>query len=57
MTRPITFSLTVDDFDVKYVGRKHAEHLVQALQSLYTVMTEWEGGLYFGLDFLTNESI
>jgi hypothetical protein len=25
--RPISFSLVVDDFGVKYVGREHAEHL------------------------------
>jgi hypothetical protein len=25
-TRPISFSLVVDDFGVKYVGREHAEH-------------------------------
>jgi hypothetical protein len=27
-TRPISFSLVVDDFGVKYVGREHAEHLM-----------------------------
>jgi hypothetical protein len=26
-TRPISFSLVVDDFGVKYVGREHAEHV------------------------------
>jgi hypothetical protein len=26
-TRPIAFSLVVDDFSVKYVGKQHAEHL------------------------------
>jgi hypothetical protein len=25
-TRPISFSLVVDDFGVKYIGREHAEH-------------------------------
>jgi hypothetical protein len=35
-TRPITFSLVVDDFGVKYVGREHAEHLVATLEKLYT---------------------
>jgi hypothetical protein len=33
MTCPIAFSLVVDDFGVKYVGRKHAEHIVATLQS------------------------
>jgi hypothetical protein len=28
-TRPILFSLVVDDLGVKYVGREHAEHLME----------------------------
>jgi hypothetical protein len=30
-TRPISFTLVVDDFTVKYVGKQHAEHLWNAL--------------------------
>jgi hypothetical protein len=30
-TRPIFFTLIVDDFAVKYVGKQHAEHLWNAL--------------------------
>jgi hypothetical protein len=30
-TRPISFTLVVDDFAVKYVGKHHAEHLRNAL--------------------------
>jgi hypothetical protein len=30
-TRPISFTLVVDDFTVKYVGKQHAEHLRNAL--------------------------
>ena len=30
-TRPIQFSLVVDDFGVKYVGKKYVEHLVHCL--------------------------
>jgi hypothetical protein len=26
-TRPLAFSLVVDDFEVKYVGRENMEHL------------------------------
>jgi hypothetical protein len=29
-TRPISFSLVVDDFGVKYVGREHDQHLMAA---------------------------
>jgi hypothetical protein len=48
-TRPILFSLCVDDFGVKTVGRKHAEHLLAALRTKYGVTTDWEGEKYLGL--------
>ena len=35
--RPISFTLCVDDFGVKYVGKKHAEHLMSVLQKNYTI--------------------
>jgi hypothetical protein len=31
-TCPISFSLVVDDFGVKYVGREHAEHLTACIR-------------------------
>ena len=31
-TRPITFSLCVNNFGIKYVGRQHANHLLAALK-------------------------
>jgi len=31
-TRPITFSLVVDDFGIKYVGKEHADHLIKCLK-------------------------
>jgi hypothetical protein len=33
-TRPISFTLVVEDFAVKYVGKSHAEHLRNALNEL-----------------------
>jgi hypothetical protein len=38
-TRPISFSLVVDDFGVKYVGREHAEN----------ISSNWNGAAYCGL--------
>jgi hypothetical protein len=35
-TRPISFSLAVDDFGVKYVGREHAEHLMACIRKNIT---------------------
>jgi hypothetical protein len=42
-TRPIDFSLVVDDFGVKYIGKEHALHLLQAWCTLYTVTEDWAG--------------
>ena len=48
-TRPITFSLVVDDFGIKYVGKQHADHLIKALEQDYKCDTNWDGDLYCGL--------
>jgi hypothetical protein len=48
-TRPILYSLVVDDFGIQYVGREHADHLLAALRDLYTVTVDWEGTKYLGL--------
>jgi hypothetical protein len=32
VTRPIQFTLVVDDFGVQYVDKEHAEHLIDALE-------------------------
>ena len=48
-TRPITFSLVVDDFGVMYEGREHAQHLIDTLEALYKITTDWSGTQYCGL--------
>jgi len=47
---PITFSLVVDDFGVKYVGEEHAQHLLlQMIQKYYQCSVKKEGERYCGL--------
>jgi hypothetical protein len=48
-TRPIAFSLVVDDFGVRYVGKEHADHLYSTLQSNYTVTADWSGSSFLGM--------
>jgi hypothetical protein len=48
-TRPISFSLVVDDFGVKYVGREHAEHLMACIKKNYNIYSDWNGHAYCGL--------
>ncbi len=47
--RPITFSLIVDDFGVKYIGEEHAQYLLQMVQKYYTRLFETGGERYCGL--------
>ena len=48
VSRPIAFTLVVDDFGVKYVGEQHARHLINTIKNNYTVEVDWVGALYCG---------
>jgi hypothetical protein len=48
-TRPISFTLVVDDLAVKYVGKQHAEHLRNALLRTYELTTYWTTTVYSGV--------
>jgi hypothetical protein len=41
-TRPISFTVVVNDLAVKYVGKHHAEHLRNALLRTYELTTDWK---------------
>jgi hypothetical protein len=45
-TCPISFLLVVDDFGVKYVGREHAEHLMECIKKNYNISRDWKGSAY-----------
>ena len=47
--RPILFSLVVDDFGIKYVGKQHANHLIKAIEDHYDFSKDWAGQLYCGI--------
>jgi hypothetical protein len=49
ISRPISFTLVVDDFGIKYVGKEHADHLLNALKQDYTIDIDWTGSLYCGI--------
>jgi hypothetical protein len=48
-TRPTSFTLIVDDFAVKYVGKKHAEHLRNVLLRTYELTTDWTATFFSGM--------
>ena len=49
ISRPIYFSLVVDDFGVKYVGEDNYHHLIDSLKEDFTISEDWTGGLYYGI--------
>ena len=44
-TKNIIFSLVVDNFGVKYVGKENADNMIQALKKLYNIYIYWDGSL------------
>jgi hypothetical protein len=46
---PITCSLIVNNFGVKYIEEEHTQHLIQMVQKYYTCSFEKEGERYCGL--------
>ena len=52
--RSLIFILIVDDFGIEYCERRHADHLLAALQQDYTVTTDWAGTKFAGIDLTWN---
>jgi hypothetical protein len=48
-TWKIAFSLVVDNFAVKYVGKQHADHLRNAVLKTYDLTTDWAAMVYSGM--------
>ena len=49
-TRPLQFSLVVDDFWIKYELQEDITHLLDALKTIYKISEDWDGKLYCGLN-------
>jgi hypothetical protein len=59
-TRPTAFSLIVDHFGVKYVGKDNTQHLIDTLSAKYKITTDWTGMLYCGISLkwdCTNQTV
>ena len=48
-TRPISFTLVVDDFGVKYINKQDLQHLIDTLRQQYTITVDRTGNNYLGL--------
>ena len=52
---PVRFTLCVDDFFVKYVGKKYADHVIVVLSKRYKISSDWAGKCYLGLGLDWND--
>jgi hypothetical protein len=48
-SRPLTFTLVVDDFGVKYERKEDVDHLIASIKSTYKLTKDWTGTLYCGI--------
>jgi hypothetical protein len=48
--RPISFTLCVDNFGIKFVGREYAKHLASILSKHYKCLHDWDGQRYLGMN-------
>ncbi len=48
-SRPITFTLVVEDFGVKYVNKNNVDHLIASIKKDYMLTKDWTGNLYCGI--------
>ena len=49
ITRPVQFTLVLDDSCVKFTSKEDTDHLVRALKNNYKIATDWTGLLYCGM--------
>jgi hypothetical protein len=47
---PISFTLCVDNFGIKYVGQEHFKHLSGILKEHYKCSQDWSGTRYLGMN-------
>ena len=47
---PISFTLCVDNFGIKYVGKEHTDHLTKILNKHYVCSIDWTGMSYIGMN-------
>jgi hypothetical protein len=45
-SRPLTFTLVVDDFEVKFVNKDDVNHLISSISTTYKLTKDWTGNLY-----------
>jgi hypothetical protein len=54
ISRPVQFTLVVDDFGIKYVGEDNLQHLLNAIEQDYSISVDRTGGLYCSITLKWN---
>lgn len=53
-TKPTMFTLTVDDFGVKYNSEEDLQHLIKSLEKIYKIKINLKGDKYLGMNLTWN---
>ncbi len=48
-SRPLTFTLVVDNFGIKFVNKADVDHLISSIKLTYTLTEDWTGNSYCGI--------
>ncbi len=48
-SQPLTFTLVVNNFGVKFVNKADVDHLISSIKNTYTLTEDWTGNLYCGI--------
>jgi hypothetical protein len=48
-SQPISFTLVVDNFGVKYASHNNVDHLISSIKKTYMLTKDWTGNLYCGI--------
>ncbi len=48
-SKPITFTLVIDNFGVTFVNEVNVDHLISSIKQTYILTKDWTGNLYCGI--------
>jgi hypothetical protein len=57
LTCPVSFTLMVDNFGVKYADKEHINNLIECLRENYELTEDWTGNLYCRIKLLRDYTV
>jgi hypothetical protein len=49
-SRPLTFTLVVNNFGIRFVNKDNVDHLISSIKKTCTLTKDWTGNLYCGIN-------